>query len=245
MSHRAKRWSRDRTVRAFFSSLDDGSGVDGFSFSWNHRATRAPDKAKELEESATQTTSPTLANGKWYFHLRTRDNVGNWTSTQNRGPFLIDGTRPRVDAHSASGKINHTIRLRYQTADNTHKTRERLTIARNGNVIRSWSRSMALASWTDVQAVSWSPSRVGSYRFCARAWDRATNTRVNCASVTITKPVQQCHPSYVGQCLNPNASDYDCAGGSGNGPYYVYGTVIVVGPDVFGLDADHDGIGCE
>jgi PASTA domain len=29
-----------------------------------------------------------------------------------------------------------------------------------------------------------------------------------------------CHPSYEGACLNPNASDYDCAGGSGNGPEY-------------------------
>ena len=55
--------------------------------------------------------------------------------------------------------------------------------------------------------------------------------------------VQKCHPSYSG-CLNPSASDYDCAGGSGNGPYYT-GTVRVIGPDVFGLDRDGDGWGCE
>lgn len=52
-----------------------------------------------------------------------------------------------------------------------------------------------------------------------------------------------CHPSYSG-CLNPKASDYDCAGGSGNGPYYT-GRVRVLGPDVFGLDRDGDGWGCE
>jgi len=40
------------------------------------------------------------------------------------------------------------------------------------------------------------------------------------------------------------SSDVDCIGGSGNGPEYV-GTVSVIGPDVYGLDADHDGIGCE
>ena len=33
--------------------------------------------------------------------------------------------------------------------------------------------------------------------------------------------------------------------GSGNGPNYVYGTVRVVGSDPFGLDRDHDGLGCE
>lgn len=54
-----------------------------------------------------------------------------------------------------------------------------------------------------------------------------------------------CHPSYEGECLNPFASDYDydCAGGSGNGPEYVYGTVSVVGPDECGLDAGDDGYG--
>ena len=55
---------------------------------------------------------------------------------------------------------------------------------------------------------------------------------------------QRCHPSYKLKCLKPNASDYDCIGGSGNGPYYT-GLVKVVGPDVFRLDADHDGWGCE
>lgn len=58
------------------------------------------------------------------------------------------------------------------------------------------------------------------------------------------EPGQACHPSYAGTCLDPNASDYDCLGGSGDGPLYT-GPVQVVGPDVFGLDADNDGLGCE
>jgi hypothetical protein len=52
----------------------------------------------------------------------------------------------------------------------------------------------------------------------------------------------ECDPNYSGACLNPHAPDYDCAGGSGNGPYYT-GEVTVVGEDHFGLDADGDGIG--
>jgi hypothetical protein len=55
---------------------------------------------------------------------------------------------------------------------------------------------------------------------------------------------QRCHPSYKLKCLDPRASDYDCIGGSGNGPKYT-GLVKVVGRDVFRLDADHDGWGCE
>jgi hypothetical protein len=63
------------------------------------------------------------------------------------------------------------------------------------------------------------------------------------ASSAVTK--RKCDPNYRGACLRPNVSDYDCAGGSGNGPYYVRGPVRVVGRDHYRLDADHDGIGCE
>jgi resuscitation-promoting factor RpfB len=59
-----------------------------------------------------------------------------------------------------------------------------------------------------------------------------------------TKEAQQCDPNYSGACV-PIASDVDCAGGSGNGPAYVQGPVQVVGTDIYGLDRDGDGIGCE
>jgi hypothetical protein len=52
-----------------------------------------------------------------------------------------------------------------------------------------------------------------------------------------------CDPNYEGACLDPAASDYDCEGGSGDGPEYT-GTVTVVGDDHFDLDRDGDGVGC-
>ena len=59
-----------------------------------------------------------------------------------------------------------------------------------------------------------------------------------------TKESPQCDPNYSGACV-PIASDVDCAGGIGNGPAYVQGPVRVIGTDVYGLDRDGDGIGCE
>jgi hypothetical protein len=53
-----------------------------------------------------------------------------------------------------------------------------------------------------------------------------------------------CDPNYEGACLDPDSVDYDCEGGSGDGPDYT-GPVDVVGDDHFGLDRDGDGIGCE
>lgn len=59
-----------------------------------------------------------------------------------------------------------------------------------------------------------------------------------------TKVASSCHPSYTGACV-PIASDVDCAGGSGNGPAYVQGPLRVIGPDVYDLDRDGDGIACD
>ena len=53
-----------------------------------------------------------------------------------------------------------------------------------------------------------------------------------------------CDHNYEGQCLDPNSYDYDCEGGSGDGPDYT-GRVEVVGDDPFDLDRDGDGVACE
>lgn len=112
--HRVRKWSRDRRVTMRFNAgRDGGSRVDGFSFSWTRRASSVPDTRKDREQAARAVTSRRL-NGRWYFHLRTRDRVGNWSAPAHRGPYLIDGRRPRVRALSASGKVNKSLRLRYR-----------------------------------------------------------------------------------------------------------------------------------
>jgi hypothetical protein len=61
---------------------------------------------------------------------------------------------------------------------------------------------------------------------------------------TAPAPGAGCDPNYSGACV-PVASDVDCAGGGGNGPAYVQGPVRVVGTDIYDLDRDGDGIGCD
>jgi hypothetical protein len=60
-----------------------------------------------------------------------------------------------------------------------------------------------------------------------------------------TAPSRDCDPSYPDVCLDPDAVDYDCAGGSGDGPEYVRGPIRVRPPDPFDLDREGDGWGCE
>jgi hypothetical protein len=61
----------------------------------------------------------------------------------------------------------------------------------------------------------------------------------------VAAPVEQCDPHYDASACVPIDSDVDCAGGRGNGPSYVQGPVAVIGRDVYGLDRDGDGVGCE
>ncbi|MBW3538454.1 G5 domain-containing protein [Candidatus Parcubacteria bacterium] len=61
--------------------------------------------------------------------------------------------------------------------------------------------------------------------------------------VPAPQPVSNCDANYS-PCV-PIASDVDCAGGRGNGPAYVAGPVRVIGSDIYDLDRDGDGYGCD
>ncbi|MEV6279987.1 hypothetical protein [Nocardia sp. NPDC051832] len=58
----------------------------------------------------------------------------------------------------------------------------------------------------------------------------------------IAQAQQTCHSSYD-PCV-PVTSDVDCANGNGDGPAYT-GPVRVIGPDVYNLDDNGNGVGCE
>lgn len=64
--------------------------------------------------------------------------------------------------------------------------------------------------------------------------------------VALVAATPDCHPSYEGACLPADASDVDCAGGTGNGPVYAAEQDFrVIGTDVYGLDGDGDGYACD
>jgi len=82
--------SIDATVDVTWSGAHDfGSGVDGYSFTWDGSGTSVPDTTKDVEETTQQLTSPRLGPGTYWFHIRTRDNAGNWSAGTHAGPFLI------------------------------------------------------------------------------------------------------------------------------------------------------------
>ena len=103
ISHEVDTPTSDNTIDMVWSAAgeangatDDSSGVDGYSYAFTTGAGDVPDVEKDAEEGATGMTSDPLGEFAWYFHLRTVDNEGNWTSTVTVGPFPIDTTDPET-----------------------------------------------------------------------------------------------------------------------------------------------------
>jgi sRNA-binding protein len=81
-------------------------------------------------------------------------------------------------------------------------------------------------------------------RQAERRAERRAAREAEALELATQEPASDCDSNYSGACLDPNSSDYDCEGGSGDGPDYT-GIVTVVGTDVHDLDRDGDGIACD
>ncbi len=133
-SHAVGVTSRNRTVEIRWSGASDNqSGVDGFSILVDTAATSVPDTVKDAEEDTISVSTVPLPDGRYYLHLRTRDNAGNWSSGRHFGPIVISVPRsPTVTARCLVPNVRGQM---------VKKARGRLARARCslGRVTRAYS----------------------------------------------------------------------------------------------------------
>jgi|GEM_PF-2410040 len=99
-------WSNDGTVDVQWRDSNGSlSGVEGFSYAWDASPDTVPDEVKDCDRDVGSAQSPPLADGSGhYFHIRTRDNAGNWNQTASHiGPFWIDTSPPANPVAITSG----------------------------------------------------------------------------------------------------------------------------------------------
>jgi hypothetical protein len=101
------------------------------------------------------------------------------------------------------------------------------------------------------------PTRLGAVARAAAAGPATyPASRVGTATATTARAPAEPQPAVAAQrvlgrgrqrdvCLHDGIGDYDCAGGTGDGPNYVRGPIRVLPPDPFDLDRDGDGTGCD
>jgi hypothetical protein len=167
-SHDVNVGSSDRTVDITWTGASDvGFGVDGYSFDWTTSPTHAPDQTKDAEESAAGTTSPSLPDGNsHWFHLRTRANAGNWTSTVHLGPFVIDATAPETT-------FTKVPRKRIETAKARVRVRFAFTASEPNSSFECKLDKKPLAACSSPRVLKVKPGR---HRFSVQSTDQLENT---------------------------------------------------------------------
>ena len=95
-------WSREANPVFHWASIDSGSGVAGYSYSFGHTV-HAP--RPELGHGTTAVMT-NAGDGRWVLHVWARDNAGNWSGL-GFYRFNIDRTAPKVEfAKVAGGTFN-------------------------------------------------------------------------------------------------------------------------------------------
>jgi len=78
----------------FSWSSQDDDGIAGYSYVLDQKADTIP--PEKITGTETTKTYAGLADGRWYFHVRARDRVGNW-STANHYMIFVDTTPPTAE----------------------------------------------------------------------------------------------------------------------------------------------------
>jgi subtilisin family serine protease len=95
LSHTRGVPSSNPSITLSWSGASDfGSGVDGYSYQWDSSPAGMPDLVKDAEETLELLTTSLPRGATYYFHLRTRDNAGNWSAGIHLGPFVLTPAAP-------------------------------------------------------------------------------------------------------------------------------------------------------
>jgi subtilisin family serine protease len=117
-------WTNNGSMSVSWGGVSDPSGIDGFSYAVSADGAFVPDEVKDVEENVTS-YSASLPDGVNWFHVRARDNAGNWSDPLHVGPFLVDSfAPPRPTLASPSHRpgyasADHTVEITWVSLPDT------------------------------------------------------------------------------------------------------------------------------
>ena len=104
-SHTINGKTQNNVISINWSGASDNySGVAGYSWEFSNSSSTIPDTTVDIPHGTDPHTisSGPLAEGTWYFHIRTVDNLGNWSDKETWGPTIIDRTPPVITLNGSS-----------------------------------------------------------------------------------------------------------------------------------------------
>jgi len=188
-SHTLGIWSNDPSITMNWSGASDpgGSGVSGYSYVFDTAAGTLPDTV--VDTFGTSTTSASLPTGSnKYFHLRTRDAAGNWSTTSvDRGAYWIDVTAPTssVNSPASSNSTSFTV---FWSGSDSHSGVDNYDVQ-----YRDKTTNSAWTTWksaTSTTSGSFSGTSGHIYEFRSRARDNAGNLEAYPGTADLTTEVR-------------------------------------------------------
>lgn len=164
----------------------------------------------------------------------------------NKAKTILSGKRVSLESDDTQGERDKYSRLlRYVFLEDG--TNFNLLMIKEGYAYE-YTYSLPYKYQSEFKAAQKSAETNKKGLWASGVCEKEVKTTTTPAPIVIPTPTpiqtsSQCNPNYSG-CLKSNAGDYDCAGGTGNGPNYT-GAVQVIGYDEYGLDRDGDGWACE
>jgi len=118
-THTLYQWSANRLVTVQWAGASDPgtcavNGIGGYAWVWTQDPNTIPTPPDLGDANTLQATSPLLATGHWYFHVRARDKSNNWADgAAHYGPFWIDADAPHnptvQEMHGAPQGWQHAV----------------------------------------------------------------------------------------------------------------------------------------
>lgn len=102
-------WSNSSRITVTLSpGLDAGSGLSGYGIVWDQSPLTLPGPTQNTGPVSSLSYGPLSGAGSWYLHVRSVDQVGNWSpDAAHFGPFRIDREPPSLPGVTgASPAIN-------------------------------------------------------------------------------------------------------------------------------------------
>ncbi len=91
-------WSNSSHITVSLSpGLDAGSGLSGYAIAWDQSPLTLPGPTQNAGPVSSLSYGPLSGAGAWYLHMRSVDQVGNWSpDAAHFGPFRIDREPPSL-----------------------------------------------------------------------------------------------------------------------------------------------------